>query len=547
MAVAGQRIAAVCEGDTVNVYDAVTGVLRLSLNAPRQVIKVEGSPDGSILFFAHQSACEITVLDTQTGGLVYTLTATFEISDIAVSLGGKYLASCSSDGTFEFWEVESRRGDSHFLGRAVECICWLEPEDQIALVFKGAVVILEVTTGRTLQTFPVRRSVRGIAFFADRCRLAILSAIGVIDRITVIDIRTGSVLVSSPPLTGVSCFTFSGGRDRVICATKTGDLRSFHISIPSFSWDDHLKRLETIHSISLLRSGQLVVNVGGSIQLLELEYAQSPGTSLDPEIFHGYQLDNGKALSVSSGDHAHLLDMETMRILTRYHPQLDKSGVSFRPRFICASIGRDIAVVCFRKLNRFTLKLRTITISKTDQTDHKWEKDSSQPAVLGALSPDGEKLVIVGGSEGPTGGGNWELCVRRVSDGKILASSFTPFVQKGRPPSNIAFTSDTQFYTEDHPVFSAPPWDENNCKDHRTRRTFFLKNVRSHLKIEAVTREEILPAPQPHPYELDDNLEWVVDAKLRRVCWLPPGYVSGAKKGLFLLALRLLWLDEMES
>jgi hypothetical protein len=31
MAVAGQRIAAVCGDSTINVYDAVTGVLRLTL------------------------------------------------------------------------------------------------------------------------------------------------------------------------------------------------------------------------------------------------------------------------------------------------------------------------------------------------------------------------------------------------------------------------------------------------------------------------------------------------------------------------------------
>jgi hypothetical protein len=38
---------------------------------------------------------------------------------------------------------------------------------------------------------------------------------------------------------------------------------------------------------------------------------------------------------------------------------------------------------------------------------------------------------------------------------------------------------------------------------------------------------------QPHPYSLDDNLEWVVDAKSRRVCWLPPGYISGIEDGHF--------------
>jgi hypothetical protein len=178
VAVAGQRIAAVCEDNTVNVYDAVTGVLRLSLNTPRQVTKAEGSPDGSVLFCAHQQAREITLWDMQTGGLIHTFTTKFEISDIAVSSTGKYLASCSSDGTFRFWEVESRCGGSRFLGEPVVCICWLEPEDQVALALKGTVVVLEMTTGRTLHTFPVRESVRGIAFSAARHRLAVWSASG---------------------------------------------------------------------------------------------------------------------------------------------------------------------------------------------------------------------------------------------------------------------------------------------------------------------------------------------------------------------------------
>jgi WD40 repeat protein len=75
--VAGQGIVALCEDNTVNVYDGVTGVLKMSLNAPQQVTRVEGSPDGSLLFFVHQRAHEITVWDTQTGGLIYTLTTTF--------------------------------------------------------------------------------------------------------------------------------------------------------------------------------------------------------------------------------------------------------------------------------------------------------------------------------------------------------------------------------------------------------------------------------------------------------------------------------------
>ena len=524
---AGQRIVAVCEDDTVNVYDGVTGVLKFLLNAPRQVTKVESSPDGSVLFFAHQSACEITVWDTQTGGLIYTLSTDFEISDIAVSLKGKYLATRSCDDTFLFWEVESRCRGSHPLGQPVVCVCWLEPEDQVALALERAVVILEVTTGRTLRTIPVGPGVRRFAFSAGQRQLAILTT-RIVDEIVVTGIQTGSVLVSSPPLMGVCCFTFSGDGDRIICATITGDLRYSNTSAHSFTWS-HPKSLGTIHSMGLLWSGHLVANFGKSIQLLELEYTQSPSADLDPEVARVCQLDN-KVFYASSKDHVYLLDMETMKTLTTYHPKLDERGIWFRPRFICASIDRDIAVRCFQKRHgSFALKLHTIT-----RTVHKWEKSLSQPVVLGALSPDGEWLVIVSGSEGPAGGKDWELelSVRRVSDGENLASSFT---FKGRQPGNIAFTSKIRFYIDDHRVFSAPPSDEDEDgsegEDHHFRKTFSLRALRSDRKIKEVSRKEILPT---YPYALDKNLEWVVDTKSRsRVCWLPPCYISGVENGHF--------------
>lgn len=210
VAMAGQRIAAVCEDETVNVYDAVTGVLRLSLDAPRQVTRAEGSPDGSILFCVHRHTRGITLWDTQTGGLIYTLPTTFEISDIGVSLAGRYLGTCSPDGIFKFWEVENKRAGSHFLGGPVVSICWLEPEDQIALALEETVVVLEVTTGKTLHTLPVGEGIRGVTFSACKGRLAVWLTTGVESTIMVINIRIGLALVSSPPLTHLRCFTFSG-------------------------------------------------------------------------------------------------------------------------------------------------------------------------------------------------------------------------------------------------------------------------------------------------------------------------------------------------
>jgi hypothetical protein len=66
-----QRIVAACE-DVANIYDAVTFVLQQSLHIPETVTKIQGSPEGSTLFFAHLHS--ITMWDVQTGGLTHTFT-----------------------------------------------------------------------------------------------------------------------------------------------------------------------------------------------------------------------------------------------------------------------------------------------------------------------------------------------------------------------------------------------------------------------------------------------------------------------------------------
>jgi hypothetical protein len=50
IATSAQRIVAACE-DIVNIYDAVTFVLRQSLHIPETVTKIQGSPDGSYTVF----------------------------------------------------------------------------------------------------------------------------------------------------------------------------------------------------------------------------------------------------------------------------------------------------------------------------------------------------------------------------------------------------------------------------------------------------------------------------------------------------------------
>jgi hypothetical protein len=586
--VAGQGIIAICEDNTVNVYDGVTGVLKISLNAPQQVTSVEGSPDGSLLFFLHELACEITVWDTQTevtvwdtqtGGLIHTLTTTFEISNIAVSLKGKYIAGRSSNSpSFRFWEVESRRENSRLLDQVVSDICWLEPEDQVALGLEKAVLILDVATGRKLRAIHIGGSAKGIAFSAGRRQLAIRT----MDKIMTTGIQTGPLSTSSS-LIGLTCFAFSTNGDRIICATDTGDLRHLNISTHPFSWSDNLNRLGTIDSINLLRSGHLVAKVGGSIHILEKEYTRLPSISVDSGATRVYQFYNDEAICASFRDNrdVNLLDMETMQTLFDYHTPPDERHDSLILRFLCASIDHRIALLYLFKSYSFVLRLYTI-----GGDGYRWETRPFDDVLLGAISPDGEKLVTVSGSRRSAWSESWEFYVLKASSGRILASFTIPFVQGVELPRSIAFTSETQFYTvtEDHRVFSAPPpnedeGDSENNHDQTTlttsttskrpplrpyvqmpddvsisttdsespprtevrykeccvRKTFSLRAGWFHLEIKEMPGEEILPAPPAHSYALDDNLEWVVDAKSRRVCWLPPGYISGIKDGHFVV------------
>ena len=373
--------------------------------------------------------------------------------------------------------------------------------------------------------------------------------------------------------------------------------------------------------MSPLRGGHLVVGSGEAIQLLGSEYARPSEASRDPEIAHVYQLDKDKAICGSSKDHknVNLLDMGTMKILANHRTEFGELDGSFTPRFLCASIDEDIAILRLRKPDGFALRRCGI-----GWTHSLWEQLSLQPVLLGALSPDGHCIITVSGGEDLSGGGGgaWELCIRGELSGDVLNA--IPFIQTGRPPRRIVFTSEKQFYTEERRVFSTPPRDEDesDCEDHHVqttstpsttskhpslhpqepgvtprtwsflrkrqiskaimpkqpearhtsprvrksvtrrpdemttsttnsedqlragvphreywvRKAFSLEGIRSDqaprfpIGIVEVPGEEILPE---HPYSLDENLEWMVDAKSRRVCWLPPGYVTGIEGGHF--------------
>jgi WD40 repeat protein len=544
MAVAGQRIVTVCGNSTINVYDAVTGVLRLTLKTLRRVTNIAGSWDGSILFCAHQGFHGISLWDMQTGGLIHTFAAKSEISNITVSLTGRYLASCSPDGTVRFWNVESRREGSRSWDNRVVHMCWLEPEDHVALGFRKTVVVLEMTTGRALHIFsvgpgiglraiPVGERVGGIAYSAGQYRLAVCLTSRTESRIVVLDIRTGLVSVSFP-LTDLVSFTFSGNGGRVVCASGTNDLRFFDTTILRPQWYNYPSNFESIASISLLRSGHLVVNAGDSIQLLATEYAQPSYAGLDPGVSCVYPLNNSRAICAYSRDHndVYILDTEALKTLANYRIESGPPGPSSPLLITCVSLDQYIAVLCIPEHGQFASRLEVI-----GSVLPQWESPLLPPLPSSAISPDGKTMIIAG----RYGSSRWKINVRRVSDGRILSV----LIWEGESPRNIGFTSDTQFYVEHGAknddkealasiTASATTEAQFHTKDlrvdRRIRATFALTPAEERVDLQELSWRWIPPAS---PYELDESLEWVVDGKSRKVCWLPPDYVSGVENGYF--------------
>jgi WD40 repeat protein len=159
IATSAQRIVAACE-EIVNIYDAVTFVLRQSLRIPETVTKIRDTPDESTLFFAHSHS--ITMWDVQTGGLTHTFTTQPEIGDIAVSTTGDHIACGSSNGSVTFWNVDTKvEGESFGNSEPVVAVFWLSPR-KLAVATQGTVYAHDIGVGETLGSFSVPGRVWGM-------------------------------------------------------------------------------------------------------------------------------------------------------------------------------------------------------------------------------------------------------------------------------------------------------------------------------------------------------------------------------------------------
>ena len=150
----------------MSIYDAATFVLQQTLSTPGIVRKIQGSPDGFILFFAH--SVSITMWDVQTGGLIHTFTVQSEISDIAVSPGGTHIACGSSDGSVTFWETYTKQeGEGFGNGQPVVTINWLSSQE-LAVATQGSVYVHDIDVGGISSSFSIPNHVWGMVYSVDK-------------------------------------------------------------------------------------------------------------------------------------------------------------------------------------------------------------------------------------------------------------------------------------------------------------------------------------------------------------------------------------------
>lgn len=489
----GRWIAAACDG-AVEIYDSVTGVLRLSLSPPDPVQAMKGSPDGSILFCIHQPP-SITLWDIQTGGLTHTLLPGFMVEDIAISPMGCYLAYVVSDSSLKIWDITNRQeGFTTRFGYPSCHLCWLKPEEQLAVAYGGPVKIMNVVSGEILRQFTIRIGIiRGVVYSQKFDELAIVTTFMSESTLTLIRLQTGSTSIHKAQVP-LSSLGFSQTTKDVVCCTHTGALELFDTSTQSWRQLDNPAEITSIYTLS---SGTLAVNTTDSfIQLLSPENGNTRIQQPTAPTLAVRTLDRGNILDTSTmgGNHALLLEPDTMSNLFT----IATGGAWHSTTILCAS-HRNGVVVCYSNLNL----ANPLELWRFHGEFPVWTAAISGKPSLTGISPAGSKIVTLHPVRYST-----HISVWCMQTGIVQAQSTVNFTC----PLDLTFDSETEFNIHND-TYCIP------CK-----LTPLSGSTLSHqLQIFEGCRE--LPRTQTQELHVDESYEWVVDG-LKKICWIPPGYIK---------------------
>jgi hypothetical protein len=545
----GQRIIAAC-GDVVTIYDAVTGVLQQSLSPAGVVTKIQASPDGSTLFFAHSTS--VTMWDVQTGGLIHTFTTQPKVNDIAVSTSGDHIACGSSDGSVRFWNIRTKEeGKRCENGEPVVTICWLSPQ-KFAVATENSIYIRGITTGETLDTLYIPDLVWGMVYFRDKDECLVGTSSSQPDsnkdpelysletisnrRPEPLERRQSTVdrgrLVrrklcrgkQSPTHPGrLTCPTIVG--NGVVCIASPSGVQSFDIS--SYDWTNNPPLLGTAVSVAVSLNRNLVAQTKHSIQIFSTDVLTSVEARSDTRVSHVYPLGENHIICVlQPTKHIAVLESETLRELNR-----DDGTLPFRP--LSTNESNHVHELCPLGLPiKFDISV-ALRAWQLDVPLPEWTEVAEEhtPRVLYGTSPARTRVATVYSSA------LRELWVNDTEHGAALAMLLLEDddSRSGEVYDLIFDESETRFYLKvDGPEQHVQiPYDITPSPLGQFSHT--------------ITKGGSMPLPEPRappPYTLDANCEWVLDTQSRKICWISPGNLRRGNGGHFWVGTSLVMVGD---
>ena len=525
-----QRIIVACK-EIVNIYDAVTFVLRQSLYAPEAVIKIQDSLHRSILFFAHSFS--VTMWDVQTGGLIHTFTTQSTITDIAISLTGDNIACGSSDGSITSWNVHTKECKGFGNGEPVVTICWFSPTELVALT-QSSVYIGNTTTVCTLGTLSVSGHPWGMIYLGGGEFLvgSFLSG-GRTDRelcsLEVISYQYPSTPQEKQSLVRQRTFrTMRVGRlvcptrvgNTIVCVAPPSGVHSFDAS--SLNQTNNPPLLDATTSVAVSLNRNLVAQTKDSIQIFSLDVLTSSGSRDEARPSHIYPLGEKYIICLIQPDKT--LTMLKLETLQEFHPvdlQLRSLFVDQLPS-VRASSSRGLFAEFGASAVMQACQLGTPL--------PEWTEAAEEDALLCGWSPESARIATFYTSP------RRELHVKDAKDRTTLANLSLEGDDLGAGEVyDLIFESETRFYLMidgsglhvqiPHDIVASPSGGYSHT----------------------ITKGEPVPLPEPRaipPYSLDANCEWVIDAQSRKICWISPGNVRRGNGGHFWAGLSLVMVGD---
>jgi hypothetical protein len=517
IATSAQSIIAACE-DTVSIYDAVTFVLRQSLRTPEAVTKIQGSADGSTLFFAHSHS--VTMWDVQTGGLTHTFTTRSEITDIAVSTTGDHIACGSSDGRVTLWNIHTKEEGKCFgSSQPVGAIRWLSFQE-FAVATQSCVCICNITTGKALAKTSTPGHVWGMVCLANGHRLVVgtsqpgegagqeLNSFEIIENIEGLPwmVSKAAALGWRPwtHLGPLLCPTLAG--EEIVCITPPSGVRSFDTK--SCDWNESPPPLDAATSVTVSLNRNLVAQTKASIQIFSFDVLKSGKARNGVRTSHIYPLGEQHIVCLLQPTrHLALLELRTLRKLRPNDDtsQLESLPISQSPharasfnRGLVAAFGVSAVMDAWRSCTPLP----------------EWTEAADEDPPLSGLSPD----------------------MKDAKDGAMFTNRLRgdDDVEMGEV-SDVAFDSQTR----SHLMLDGMGQRVQISHDKLASPSGFHSHT--------ITEGGPVPLSEPRAtpsYALDANCEWVVDAESRKICWISPGNVRRGNGGHFWVGLSLVMVGD---